>query len=160
MVEIIKPKAENLEQIKSILEQWTDREEVDKYVARISNEINGRTEFNMQFWVAVEDKNAVGIVGLSNLLPKILFFGKTSNPGEIKILYVDTKRQGKGVGKMLVNFIEHEAKKQKYSELLVRSAFRYRDTAWGFYRKMGYLAKGEIGSGENLKTMQVFGKLL
>ncbi|HIH10664.1 TPA: GNAT family N-acetyltransferase [Candidatus Woesearchaeota archaeon] len=160
MVNITKPVTKNIEQIKEILSQWTEVEEVEKYITRISNEIDGKTEFNMQFWIAKEDETVVGVVGLCNPLPKILSFAKTSNPGEIKILYLDTQMQGKGIGKLLVGYVEKEADKQGYSELLVRSAERYRDTAYGFYEKLGYLKTGIVEGGEEFKKMQVFGKVL
>lgn len=111
MINIVKPQIKDLEQIRNILIQWTEVEEVDKYLARISNEINGKTEFNMQFWVSRENENTVGIIGLCNPLPKILSFAKINNPGEIKVLYVDTKEQEKGAGTNLLDFIENEAKR-------------------------------------------------
>lgn len=160
MVTIAKPETKDLEKIREILGQWTEDEEVEKYIARIANEIDGKTEFNMQFWVAKEDKVVVGVVGLCNPLPKVLPLANTGNPGEIKILYIDTHRQGKGIGKLLVGYIEEEAHKQGYSELLIRSAERYRDTAYGFYEKLGYFKVGIIEGGERSQKMQVFSKVL
>lgn len=159
MTIIVKPETKDLEQIKEILSQWTEIDEVEKYITRISNEIDGKTKFNMQFWVA-KGKIVVGVVGLCNPSPNILSFAKTSNPGEIKILYVDTETQGKGIGKSLVEYIEEQAFRQEYSELLVKSAERYRSTAYGFYEKLGYLKTGIVESGEGSKRMQVFGKVL
>ena len=160
MINIEKPKISDLEQIRNIFSQWTEIEEVEKYLSRISNEINGQTEFNMQFWVACENKIAVGVVGLSDPLPKVLPFAKTEKPGEIKILYVDTKKQGKGIGRFLVDFIEEEAIAQGYSELLIRSAEKYRETAYRFYEKMDYVKVGVVDGEDSSKKMQVFGKVL
>jgi len=42
MMNIVKPKTKDLEQIRNILSQWTEIEEVDKYLVRISNEIGGK----------------------------------------------------------------------------------------------------------------------
>jgi hypothetical protein len=55
MINIIKPKTEDLERIKEILTEWTDLGEVSKYAARILNEINGNTEFEMLFWIIKKD---------------------------------------------------------------------------------------------------------
>jgi GNAT superfamily N-acetyltransferase len=159
MIAITKPKTEDLEQIKNILTQWTDPGEVDKYIERIGNEINGKTEFNMHFWVAKEDEKILGVTGISNPLPVILPPAKTPNPAEIKIMYVDGNSQGKGIGKMLINFIEHQAKSEGYTELMVRSANRYKFTAYGFYEKCGYEKSGLIEK-EGQETMQVFSKNL
>ncbi len=160
MVKVEKPKGEDLPDIEEILNQWTEEEEVDKYIERIGNEIDGHTEFNMQFWVARDNDKVIGIIGLSNPLPKVIPLAKTQKPGEIKILYVDNKEQGKGIGRTLVGFIENEAKRQGYKELLVRSAERYKNTTWGFYKKLGYSDLGIITGGDNKKKMQVFEKIL
>src|SRR3989344_531403 len=98
---------------------WTEKEEVDKYIKRITNEINGKVKFNLHFWVAKEDNHAIGIIGLCDPLPKILPFAQSDKPGEIKILYLDNTYRGKGIGRKLVNFIEKEAIRQGYKELLV-----------------------------------------
>lgn len=157
-IKIEKPKSKDLEKIKEILVQWTNREETDKYIKRISNEIDGETQFEMHFWLARNKKEVVGIIGLSDLLPKILFLAKTKNPGEIKILYIDKNYRGKGAGKMLVGFIESEARKKGYSELMVRSAKKYKETAYGFYKKIGYQEIGVIDKEKESGPMKVFGK--
>lgn len=159
-MKIDKPKTNDLKDIEKILIQWTEKEEVDKYMQRIENEIKGQTKFNMQFVVARdENEKAVGVAGLSDPLPKALKFSKTKNPGEVKILYVDNDTRGKGVGKKLIKFLEKKAKDDSYSELLVRSARKYCQTAYGFYKHMGYEDVGEIKSGSG-KIMKVFRKIL
>lgn len=157
---IEKPKVSDLKIVEIILKQWTDKEEVVKYLARISSEISGGTEFNMQFWVARDSGKPVGVIGLSDPLPKVLQFTKTEKPGEIKILYVDSNYQGKGTGRILVNHIEKKAKEQNYKELIVRSAERYKDTAYGFYEKMGYAKAGILNDEKDGKPMQVFEKII
>ncbi len=84
MAGIEKPKKEDLPGIENILNQWTEKEEVDKYLNRIANEINGQTEFNMQFWITKDDSGVLGIIGLSDLLPKVIPYTKTSKPAELK----------------------------------------------------------------------------
>ena len=153
--EIIKPKIEDLDRIFEILLEWTEKEESQKYIERIKNEINGKTEFNMSFWVIKKDNEVVGIGGLSEILPSVKIFSKTENPGELKILYLDNNFRGQGFGKILLNFLEEKAKESKYTELVVRSAEKYKDTAYGFYDKMGY---SNIGLTDN--NMVVFNKEL
>ncbi|MFC1727276.1 GNAT family N-acetyltransferase [Patescibacteria group bacterium] len=160
MVQIKKPSISDLKQIEKILAQWTDLEEVQKYVKRISDEVNEQTQFNMCFWVAKKDGHAIGIAGLADALPKVLYLAKTKKPGEVKILYVDKKHLKTGVGKMLTQFLEKEAKRQGYSELIVRSAEKYQDTAWGFYDRLDYKRIGKVAGGDRSKEMQVFGKEL
>lgn len=160
MFTVEKPKVSDLENIKKILTSWTDETEVDKYIARIIAEINGHTEFNLHFWVAKDEEKTVGIIGLCDPLPKILKFAKSQKSGEIKILYLDPAVRGKGVGKLLESFIEKEAAGEGYKELLIRSAERYRETAYGFYEKMGFNKVGLVEGGESSEPMQVFEKLL
>lgn len=160
MPQIVKPLLADLEQIRRIMSFWTEKKEVIKYLERIDNEINQKTEYNLQFWIAKEDNRVVGIIGMCNPLPKILPLAISNHPGEIKILYVDHLLRGQGIGKQLVQFIEKEAAKQGYSELMIRSAHKYQETAYGFYLKMGYRVAGTVSGGDESKTMQVFQKQL
>lgn len=152
---ISKPQEKDLPDIKKILDQWTELEETDKYIGRIVNEINGKTEFSMRFWVIRNENSVVGIGGLADPLPKTLSFAKSIKSGEIKILYIDNDYRGKGIGKELMLFLENKAKEGGVTELLVRSAERYKDTAYGFYENMGYQKMGIID-----QNMMVFRKLL
>lgn len=141
--------------IRKILQQWTGQKEVEKYLSRIESEINGYTEYSMNFWVIKDKKSAIGIGGLAKPLPSILSLAKTDNPGEIKILYLENNYRGKGIGRQMINYLELEAKKQGYEELFTRSARKYKDTAYDFYRKMGY---DQIHELEN--NMSVFHKII
>ncbi|MFZ4631804.1 MAG: GNAT family N-acetyltransferase [Patescibacteria group bacterium] len=152
---IEKPKIEDLKAIAQILEQWTEKEEVEKYLSRIESEINGYTEYSMNFWVVKDGKFVIGVGGLAEPLPKILSLSKSKKPGEIKILYINSIHQSKGAGRQMVEFLEQEARNQGYTELFIRSAERYKDTAYGFYKNMGYEA---IGKTEN--NMKIFSKII
>lgn len=152
---IVKPKIEDLDKMFEILLQWTEKEEAEKYIKRIKNEINGITEFNMSFWIIKKDKEVAGVGGLSDIFPSIKTLSKTANPCELKILYLDNKFRGQGFGKILLNFLEEKAKMSKYTELMIRSAERYKNTAYGFYEKMGYQNLGLTNN-----NMTVFNKEL
>jgi GNAT superfamily N-acetyltransferase len=163
MNEIIieKPRLGDLLELRRILTQWMEKSEVEKNITRIENEILGKIEFNARYWVARESGIPVGIVGLCDPLPQVLSFAKTSRPGKFRILYVAAERQKKGIGRKLVDFLEDEARKEGYKELLVRSAEIYRGSAYGFYEKMGYEKAGTVYAGEDReKPMQVFRKEL
>jgi GNAT superfamily N-acetyltransferase len=159
MITIQKPQINDLPKIKEILAQWNDQEYTEIYFTRVRNEINGSTEFNMKFWVAF-DKDVLGIIGLCDPSPDLLNFSKISEPGQLKILYVDGKERGKGIGEKLTEFIEEEALKQGYKELLVKSSEVYEETAWGFYEKMGYKPTGLINNKTNDKKSEIFEKIL
>lgn len=152
---IRKPIKADIEVIRDILTQWTEVEEVEKYVARITNEIDGIIEYNTRFWVYEDEGNVVGVAGLSDPLPKVMSFSKGKKPIELKILYVDYKRRGKGVGKRLMVYLENLAKNEQCDEMIIRSAKRYEDTAYGFYQKLDYKILGYVDD-----QMAVFGKML
>lgn len=158
-MKIRKPQKGDLVEIKSILSQWNDEEYTEIYLSRVRNEINGITEFNMKFWIASDD-GVLGIVGLSDLSPDLSIFSKTDKPGQLKILYIDNKMRGKKIGKKLALHIEKEALKQGYKELLVKSSEIYKNTAWGFYEKMGYKQMGLIENSRNDKKSMIFQKML
>ena len=160
MIKIDKPKIEDIDDIRKILEQWTEDAETIKHLQSIVEEINGHVKFKLHFWVARGGDNLVGITGLSDPLPKVIHLAKSDKPAELKILYIDNTYRGKGVGKLLVEFTEREAIDQGYTELLIRTAERYKETAWGFYDKLGYERVGTISGGNKLNSMQVFSKLL
>ena len=160
MVEVAKPILSDIARIREILNQWTEEEETKKYLQRIKDEISGKTEFNQNFWVVKEDGVVLGVTGLSDPLPKVIAFSRTNKPGEGKILYLDKLYRGKGVGRILIEFLENEARRRGYAELLLRSAERYRDTAYGFYEHVGYDKRGTVTSEDPSKIMQVFGKML
>ncbi len=145
--------------IENILKQWMDAEEVEKYVGRITSYINGQTEYNMVFWVIKQNNHVIGVGGLADPLPSIVSYAETSNPGELKILYLDNNSRGKGLGAKFLTFLEDEAAKRNYSELLVRSAEQYRETAFEFYKKMEYIDLGQIHNSLE-KPMELFKKVL
>jgi len=152
---IRKPKINDLDRIKEIMAQWTDPSEVEKYISRIRQELESSTEYSLCFWVGEEDGRVIGVSGLIQALPTLRPLAISGNPGEIKILYLDDSGRGLGAGRALVSFLEEEAKRSGYQELFVRSAERYRDTAHGFYRHLGYQ---ELGRTEN--NMAIFHKAL
>jgi len=153
MIQIVKPKLEDIPFIKSILLEWTVGEESNKYIDRINNEINGSTDFSMSFWIIKKDDIVIGVGGLSNILPLIKSYSKTKNPGELKILYLANTYRGQGFGKIFLIFLEKKAKESNYTELMIRSALKYKNTAYGFYESMGY---EKLGVTEN--DMTVFSK--
>lgn len=159
-MEITKPTLLDLPSIKNILSQWTDPSEVEKYSQRIIDEISGHTQFNMHFWVIKELGKVIGVGGLADILPWIKQYSQTDSPVELKILYLDNKERGRGAGKIFLDTLESEARKMNKKEMLIRTAKKYQDTAWGFYEKMGYQQCGVLPSNNDSEEMAVFRKTL
>ncbi|MDD3648095.1 MAG: GNAT family N-acetyltransferase [Candidatus Dojkabacteria bacterium] len=155
-----KPYKSDIRAIRLILNQWTDPEEVGKYIKRIEDEIDGKTKYNMQFFVLKSNSVVCGVGGIADPLPKTLRFSRFKCPGEIKILYMDNQYRGQGLGRTLLEYLENEAQKDGYDELIIRSAERYRDTAYSFYEQMGYESAGQIEGEAEGKKMSVFRKAL
>ena len=157
---IFKPQKSDLPDIKDILYKWTDKEEADKYIDRILSEIDGDTEWNMRYWVIKQDDKVYGVSGIGDSYPKLSQHAKTNKPGLIKIMYLVDDERGKGIGKLLLKAMEEEMRKFGYSEIIVGSHSQYKDTAFGFYKKMGYKVIGRNKGDSESDYMEVFGKVL
>jgi len=72
------------------------------------------------FYVAVEKNKILGMI--------------SGRPNKISNLYVDGKQHKKGIGRVLVNKFESEAKKHHSKEIKIRASLH----ATTFYQKMGY----------------------
>ncbi len=143
----------DLERVRQILSQWVDEEETEKYVKRVKDGMSGKSEYGMRFWVVEDEDQVVGVCGLADPLPITLKYSKGKKPIEIKILYLDETKRGKGLGKFAIDRMETEARRVGHDEMLVRSGEQFKDTAYGFYQKMGYKLVGKL---EN--NMAVFKK--
>ncbi len=86
------------------------------------------------FYVAWDEDDIVGII--------------RGNPQRIVNLFVDGKNHKKGVGRLLINKFENEAKKQGSKEIKLRSSLY----AIPFYEKMGYKKTTGIRNFHGLKT--------
>lgn len=151
------PSIADIPAITDILGQWTEAEEVQKYAERIARAIDGVSEYGMAFWVLKQNNKVIGVGGLADPLPAIKSYAQTENPGELKILYMDGAARGQGKGREFLAFLERAARDSGRSELLVRSAERYRETAFDFYKRCGYEDLGHITNEAGL-PMEIFRK--
>ena len=94
-----KPNLSDLSIIKKILYFWADAKLAEKYLVRIKNEINGITEFNTHFWVIKNDQKTIGLIGISDLVPKTQPFSLGKNPIELRIFHLDNRYRSLGFGK-------------------------------------------------------------
>ena len=139
-------KEEDLTQLKPILDIWIkDREtgqrlpdEVEEDLQLMRESINGGNDRN--YLVAEKNGKVIGMIGFKNPDKRMIPFSRTSNPTELVNAYVDPElRKGRGVGKALVAKLEGDAGKKGFTEVILNSGPRYKDTGWGFYDKLpGY----------------------
>ena len=143
----------DLVQLKPILEHWVKSrdtgqplpEEVLEDLQLMEDSVNRLNDYRYFTAVGVKGE-VVGVIGMrppdSRMLA--LDFLQTDKPVELVNAYVDPKqRGGKGVGRALVGMLEQAAVVQGYTEVVLNSGPRYRDTGWGFYDKLpGYQRVG------------------
>ena len=87
-----------------------------------------------QHFMAVEDATGE-IIGVVKL------FKKNKETAQFSHLAVDDKFQKKGIGKMLVDFVENKSREEGYIKIGTLS----RLTATKFYEKLGYAPMGITG---------------
>ena len=134
----------DIDQLKHILESWIkDRETQEplpKEVSGIMDEMQKslRGENDRTYLVAEAGSGEiVGTIGLKKPEARTRGFAKTQNPAELINAYVAVdQRRGKGVGRALVQGLEAEARRQEYTEIVLNSGPRYKDTGWGFYDRL------------------------
>lgn len=73
---------------------------------------------------------------------------------EIWRIYVAPQSQGKGIGKLLLNFAEEQAHRQGYSKIIIW-AFKNNYRAVSFYQKNGYCIDKEEYLGKPYFAMGV-----
>lgn len=140
-------RTEDIPQLKPILETWIrDREtqeplpdEVASLMDAMGKSIDGEND-RVYLVAQAPDDQVVGVVGFKNPDATMLSFAKTHNPAELINAYVaEDQRGGKGVGTALVRGLETEARSRGYTEIILNSGPRYKNTGWGFYDRLsGY----------------------
>ena len=142
---------EDVIRLQPILETWIrDRithellsDEVTGLMGSMRDSING---INDRIYLVAEglDGQLAGVVGFKNPDETMRAFAETENPAELVNAYVaHDQRNGRGVGSALVRSLEKEAIRRGYTEIILNSGPRYKETGWGFYDKQpGYKRVG------------------
>ncbi|WP_114765606.1 GNAT family N-acetyltransferase [Vibrio rhodolitus] len=111
-----------------------DSAEVDDYWLSVEADLR---EGERRLYVAIEQQHVVGAVQLS-LCSK----ANGQHRGEVEKLMVKTQQRGKGISKQLMSMMEHAAKEQGVSLLVLDT--RKGDVASSLYQSIGYQQAGEI----------------
>lgn len=142
---VVRPimRLEDLEQIRPILETWIrDRDtgkilkdEVEEDLKFMRESIEGK---NDRSYLAAETLSGevVGVIGMKQPSKIMRRFTVTNKPVELVNTYVAADQRGKGVGKALVQKLEEIATERGYTEIVLNSGPRYKNTAWGFYDRL------------------------
>jgi len=133
----------DLEQIQPILELWVrDRltgtplpDEVNSTLDAIASSIKGVRR--RAYLVAQNTEGqVVGVMGLAEPNETMRRFATTPHPVEFINAYVDSQERGRGAGRALAQELEQIARDAGYTEVLVNSGPRYRDSGWPFWTKL------------------------
>jgi len=161
-------KVSDLDFVKKIYSvHWTnangnsDLNEVEYALGLVRDSINktgDSIKFNEHYIVADIDGEVVGVLGYKKLFAKFLHFAKTSKPIELSNLFVAADKIKTGVGRTLVGELIKRAKDDGYSELVVRSANRWKNS-WQFYDKLGFERVGML-NGQDGQVSQIWSKIL
>lgn len=143
-IKIHTAKPDDIEALHPIFERWIrDRhtgEVLTEEITELEEEIRASIEGNGQreYFVAKDNQGkTVGIMGMqSPPYPELMRFTTTDNPMETINAYIAQSERSAGAGRALAEHIEGLAAQHGYTELLVNSGPRYKDTGWPFWTKL------------------------
>ena len=92
----------------------------------------------LNFWVAEEEGKAIGIIGVGSL------HSTPSHVAWMDWFSIAPEYQGKGIGSLLLQHMQHFLKNKKVSILVVECYLPYGEDAIRFYTKHGFIHVGRI----------------
>lgn len=153
---------DDVQVLRPILETWIkDREtgktlpdEVEENLQLMTDSVQGK---GARIYLVAEsiDGKVIGVIGFKTPDQRLLEFTTTSNPAEAVNAYVaKDKRGGKGVGRALFAELENQVKNANYTEVVLCSGPRHKETGWSFFDKLedykrSGVAKNYFGEGED-----------
>jgi len=139
--------------LRPILERWIrDSETGEPFPNEVEDVIRemraSLTGLNDRTYITAEtlENGVIGVIGFRHPEERMIPFTTRKEAAELINAYVAEKhRAGKGVGSSLVSALEHEVKKRGFTQVVLNSGPRYKDTAWGFYDRLaGYKRVGIV----------------
>ncbi|CAM4143290.1 GNAT family N-acetyltransferase [Aquirufa beregesia] len=79
---------------------------------------------------AIENKQVLGVARMHE---------SNSQQGQVRCVAVASSHQGQGIGKLLMDYLEHKAKESNWKEIILEA----RENAVPFYTKLGYVIEKE-----------------
>lgn len=140
--------------LKPILEHWLKNRETDQplpdEVQEVRDYMQGSlddTNYRRYLVAETQDGTIIGMIGYKPPEDKMLAWQTTNMPGrkpaELVNAYVaaddrfsQEQGHGKGVGRALVSALEKQAVAEGFTDIILNSGPRYRETGWGFYDRL------------------------
>lgn len=136
----------------SKLDGFPDKSELPSYYDYLANVGNLTQQENTELLTAISSKNkVVGAVVYFNDLKNYGTIGtitKIKNASGFRLLAVDSKEQGKGIGKLLILECIKRTKQRNQKHLYIHSTESMK-IAWGMYEKLGFSRCPEIDFVQN-----------
>jgi GNAT superfamily N-acetyltransferase len=112
---------DHLEEIADVMHRMHQSIKNNDYTYLVARDLNNR---------------AVGVMGIRHPEDRMVKYALTKNPAELINVFTDPLLQGQGIGRMLIEAIFIKAKDLGFTELILNSGPRYKNSAWGFYNKI------------------------
>jgi len=143
--------------VREIILNWDSEEAVEKDIQTMRSSLAGKN--SRKYYIADIDKKVVGVIGMMEVRTELQTLTTSVNPIELTSLFVDPKIRKHGIGTILVNRFEKEAKNMDRSEIILESSEPRKKVAWGFYDQLsGCKRLGKIE--HSGKKYQVWSKVL
>lgn len=121
---------------------WTDLEFLKKLSEKLINFVDQAAEFiekKYRFYIAEENGEVVGVVGMRTIPSHMREFATTNNAAELYI--IASKYKNKGIGKLLKSTIIEESKNLGFTEIILYSPDSHNDS-WKFYENNNFKRLG------------------
>lgn len=134
-----------------ILQTWIRDSETHEVIAEEIFEVLSYMKESMQiherFYVVADTSGKViGVGGVVTPDETMKTFTQTSNPCELKNMYVAEGQRGRGVGRAIIEKLIQEAQSQGFTEMVLNSGPRFAHS-WGFYDSLEGFKR--VGMAEN-----------
>jgi ribosomal protein S18 acetylase RimI-like enzyme len=133
----------------------TYEEALIKESFKVTGAIQATDQYNFAFGAFTENNKLIGICGFITDMRM-----KARHRGEIVQLFVDSKYNGKGIGKKLLQLSIDKAFANQQTEQIILSVASANENAIGLYKRFGFAEYGRLEkffkSGEEYLTQSFF----
>jgi ribosomal protein S18 acetylase RimI-like enzyme len=129
---------EVMDMLKVFFKEFVDAEAVKLKASSIVDSMQDSLNNQNKYYLTAKKNNRIiGIIGIQKQLDTAMHkLKQTDRPVEIKNFFIQKAERGIGIGTMLVDKIKIQAKQSNYTEIILNSGPRYKNSGWGFYDQL------------------------